>query len=102
MLRRYASCVAVSHACIHLEDFGCPVKLFGVTVNPGDLLFCDNQGIVIVPHEVAPMLADACRKIMAAELPVLQPCRRALLEGGEIEVSELVKWTAAMRELRAK
>jgi regulator of RNase E activity RraA len=98
----YASCVAVSHAYIHLEDFGCPVNLFGVAVNPGDLLFCDNQGIVIIPPEVAPELADACHKIMAAELPVLQPCRQALLEGGEIDVSELLQWTAAMRELRVK
>jgi regulator of RNase E activity RraA len=98
--RYHASCVAVSHAYIHVEEYNCPVNIFGVTVNPGDLLFCDNQGIVIIPHAVAPQLAEACHKIMAAELPVIQPCKTALLEGKEIDVADLLRWQVEMRKLR--
>lgn len=98
----YATCVAVSHAYFHLEDFGCPVNLLGTVINPGDLLFCDNQGVVVIPPEAIQGLAGECRKIMAAELPVLAPCKRALLEGKEIDVAELMEWRAEMARLRVR
>jgi regulator of RNase E activity RraA len=83
-------------------EYGCPVEIEGVTIRPGDLLFCDSQGIVAIPDEVAHLLAAECRKVAAAELPVLEGVRRARLEGRELDVSELMGWVAQMQALRAK
>jgi regulator of RNase E activity RraA len=96
----YASCVLVGHGYTHIEDIDCPVTIGGVTVNPGDLLAADRHGVVLIPNQVAGELADACRKIAAAELPVLEGCRRALLEGKEVNLDELKQWRAEMARLR--
>ncbi|MDR1626804.1 MAG: RraA family protein [Spirochaetia bacterium] len=100
--RYHASCVAVSHGYIHIEDCNCPVNLFGLTIRPGDLLFCDNQGVVTIPHEVADKLAEACRKIIAAEFPVIRFCKDAITAGKEIDIAELLKWQAVMKKLRVE
>ncbi len=98
----FASDIRVSHSYIHLVEYACPVSIGGVTVKPGDLLFCDTQGIVTIPNEIAHQLAAACRAVAAAELPVLDNVRRARLEGRELDVGELMGWVARMQELRAK
>ncbi len=33
-------------------DYDVPIQCGGVTVNPGDLIFADFDGIVVVPKEV--------------------------------------------------
>ncbi len=98
----FASDIMVSHGYIHMEDYGCPVEVGGVTVNPGDLLFCDSQGVVTIPEEIAPYLAEKCRSISLAEFPVLEGLRRAKFSGKEVDVSELMTWVAKMQELRQK
>ncbi len=70
-----SSCVQVAHAYIHLEDFAIPVRVGGVTVNPGDLLHADQHGFCIIPPEVAPHLAEACHSIEEAEQPLLELAR---------------------------
>lgn len=98
----FAGGVLVSHGYIHLVEYGCPVTIAGVVINPGDLLFCDSQGVVTIPDEIAPHLADACRRIAAAELPVLDGTRRARIEGREVDVTELMGWVSRMQALRGK
>ncbi len=90
----------VSHGYIHVENFDCPVDVCGLTVLPGDLLHCDVHGVVKIPHEVAPKLAEACRKAAAAELPMLEPCRRAIQEGRKPTGDELRSWRKAMEQKR--
>lgn len=97
----FASCVLVSHAYIHIEAYDCLVTVGGLTVNPGDLLAADIHGVVRIPEEVAPELADACLKAAAAERPVLEGCRKALAEGREVDLEELRQWRAEMARLRA-
>src|SRR5438128_8357794 len=48
-----ASAAIVSHAYIHLVDFGTPVKVGGLLVNPGDLVHADKHGAIVIPHEIA-------------------------------------------------
>lgn len=96
----FASCLLVSHAYIHTEDYDCPVEVFGLKVNPGDLIFADKHGAVSIPNEIAHEMIDACRKIAAAELPVLEGCRRAILEGKEVDLDELKRWREEMGRLR--
>ncbi|MDR1179974.1 MAG: RraA family protein [Spirochaetales bacterium] len=94
----YAACVLVSHAYIHLVEIDCPVDIGGLTVNPGELVFADKHGIVVIPDRTAPYLADACRAAAAAEQPVLTNCREYF--GKLVPMEDLKKWRAEMTKLR--
>ena len=63
-----------------LEDhaFGEPVILAGVTVTQGDLIFCDADGTVVVPQELAERVAN-----MAEELGRAEGGYRRRIEAGE-------------------
>ena len=65
----------VSHAYVRLVDFGKPVKLAGVEVLPGDLIHADKHGVCVIPPDVAPKLAEACREVERLERPLLELCR---------------------------
>ncbi len=97
----FAKCLLVTHGYIHIEEYNTPVTIGGVTVNPGDLLAADIHGVVLIPAEVAPELAAACKKAADAEMPVLENCRSAIAEGREVDLDKLVQWRAEMARLRA-
>jgi regulator of RNase E activity RraA len=65
----------VSHAYVRLVGFGKPVKIAGVEVAPGDLIHADKHGVCIIPLEIAPKLAEACREVERLERPLLELCR---------------------------
>ena len=65
----------VSHAYVRLVDFGKPVTIGGVEIQPGDLLHADKHGVCIIPHEIAPKLAEACAEVERRERPLLEICR---------------------------
>lgn len=66
----------VSHAYVRLVDFGKPVQIAGVEIKPGDLLHADKHGVCLIPHEIAPRLAEACAEVERLEKPLLEECRR--------------------------
>ncbi len=45
-----ARCVLVSHANVHIEAAACPVTVGGLVVRPGDLLFADQHGALLIPR----------------------------------------------------
>ncbi|MFZ0523875.1 MAG: RraA family protein [Candidatus Acidiferrales bacterium] len=49
----FAGNVSVSHAYAHVLDFGGPVEIAGLSVNPGDLIHGDLHGVQTVPLEIA-------------------------------------------------
>ena len=65
----------VSHAYVRLVDFGTPVVIGGVEIHSGDLIHADKHGVCLIPHEVAPKLADACAEVERRERPILDICR---------------------------
>jgi 4-hydroxy-4-methyl-2-oxoglutarate aldolase len=71
----FASCVLVSHAYIHLVDFGNPVKIGGVVVKPGDIIHGDQHGVSTIPMSVAAQIPDAVAKVDARERPIIDACR---------------------------
>jgi regulator of RNase E activity RraA len=81
----FSSGVNVSHGFAHLEDFGCPVKLFGMTVNPGDLVHADRHGAVVIPHEIAHEVAAAARKIDQVERKMIDLCRSSKFSIAELD-----------------
>ncbi|MFI5072494.1 MAG: RraA family protein, partial [Terriglobales bacterium] len=46
---RYAQDAAVRSIVV---DFRCPIEIGGVSINPGDLVFGDLDGVVIIPRAV--------------------------------------------------
>ncbi len=70
-----AAHVCVSHANVHLVDFGVPVKVGGVWIRPGDLLHGDQHGVVVVPADLAPRIPEAAARLAAEERRILDACR---------------------------
>ncbi len=76
----FAAGVHVSHGYAHLEDFNRPVRVFGMTVHPGDLIHADKHGAVVIPAEVAGEVAAAARRVDEAERPMIALCRAPELD----------------------
>ncbi|MEM7095995.1 MAG: RraA family protein [Actinomycetota bacterium] len=56
-----------SHAWVRVEEFGVPVTVHGMAVEPGDLIHADRHGAVVVPIEVAAAVPGAAADIAAKE-----------------------------------
>lgn len=98
----YSTQVHVAHGYTHVEKYGCPVKILGLEIHPGDLLFADQYGVVKIPGEVAPHLAEACEQVIKAELPMLEPCREAIRKKRMPTVEELDIWRSSMDRERVE
>ncbi|MBI3625334.1 MAG: RraA family protein, partial [Candidatus Rokubacteria bacterium] len=70
-----AAHVSVSHAWVHMVDFGLPVKVGGLWVRPGDVLHGDQHGIVSIPHDIAARIPEGLAKVEAAERKIIAACR---------------------------
>jgi regulator of RNase E activity RraA len=70
-----AAHVSVSHAYIHMVDFGLPVKVGGLWVKPGDLLHADQHGVVSIPTDIADRIPEAVGKVEADERKIISTCQ---------------------------
>lgn len=70
-----AGSIGPSHGFVHVTAVNTPVQIFGLTVNPGDLVHADQHGAVVIPPEVIPELEHAIRKMQETERLVLDPAR---------------------------
>ena len=71
----FAAHVSVSHAYVHLVDFGQPVKVGGLTVHPGDLIHADQHGVLVIPHEVARDIVTAAAEVERIERQIIDYCK---------------------------
>jgi 4-hydroxy-4-methyl-2-oxoglutarate aldolase len=71
----FAGGVCVSHAYVHLVDFGSPVAVGGVTVQPGDLIHADKHGVLIVPKEIARDVPRAAAEVVEREQRIIAHCQ---------------------------
>jgi regulator of RNase E activity RraA len=67
----FAAEVLVSHAYVHLVDFGKPVTVGGLEVKSGDLLFGDEHGVIQIPHALAKKAAGLCYEVYQSERPII-------------------------------
>jgi regulator of RNase E activity RraA len=70
-----AAHISVSHAYVHMVDFGLPVKLGGLWVKPGDLVHADQHGVVTIPPDIAEGIPDAVAKVEADERKIIDVCK---------------------------
>jgi 4-hydroxy-4-methyl-2-oxoglutarate aldolase len=60
-----------SHGYSHIVGLHCTVRVGGLTVQPGDLIHADANGIATIPLEIASDVAHAALEFVAAESIVL-------------------------------
>ena len=80
----FAGSIMVSHAYVHLVDWGGEVEVGGVRVQPGDLVMGDQHGVELVPHEVAATLPAAADAIIRKEREII-----ALANSPEFTIEKL-------------
>lgn len=72
----FSAHVSVSHAYIHMVDFGLPVKVGGLVIRPGDLLHGDQHGVIVIPPEIAARIPEAAARIEARERTMIAVCQK--------------------------
>jgi regulator of RNase E activity RraA len=70
-----AAHVSVSHANVHMVDFGIPIKVGGVLIKPGDLIHGDQHGVCTIPHDIASKIPEAIAKVEADEREIISVCQ---------------------------
>jgi regulator of RNase E activity RraA len=68
----FAGNAAVSRAYYHMLEFGLPIEVGNLKVQPGDLLHGDRHGVINIPLSLAGDIPAAAAKIAALESGVLQ------------------------------
>lgn len=71
----FARNVSVSHAFAHIYDFGGPVIVGGLKVEPGDLVHGDLHGVQTIPIEIAGRIPGVARKMASEEQRLIALCR---------------------------
>lgn len=71
----FAGSVSVSHAYVHIVDFGSQVELGGLKINSGDLLHGDLHGVQSIPLDIAPKVPAVAAEIAAREQALIALCR---------------------------
>lgn len=71
----FAANASVSHAFAHIFDFGKPVVVGHMEVQPGDLIHGDLHGVQTIPAEIADKLPGVVREMSEQENRIIQVCR---------------------------
>jgi len=73
----FAGKVSVSHAYAHIFQFGIPVEIGGLKIEPGDLLHGDEHGVLKIPLEIATSVPAKAQEIQRKEHRIIAMCRSA-------------------------
>jgi len=71
----FAGSVSVSHAYVHIVEFGKPVEIGGLRIKSGDLLHGDLHGVQSIPLDIASQIPRAAAQIVAKEREIIAICR---------------------------
>jgi 4-hydroxy-4-methyl-2-oxoglutarate aldolase len=71
----FAGNLSVSHAFAHLFDFGGPVEVGHMHVQPGDLLHGDRHGVQTIPLEIAQKVPAVVRRMNKEEQEIIKLCQ---------------------------
>jgi 4-hydroxy-4-methyl-2-oxoglutarate aldolase len=63
----YGAGLVVAHGNPLIYDVGAPVTISGVTIHPGDLLHGDENGITVIPEEIAAEVAAQAMRVRERE-----------------------------------
>lgn len=71
----FAGSVSVSHAYVHIVEFGTPVEVGGLKIQSGDLLHGDLHGIQSIPGNLVDRIPAAAEALMAKERALIALCQ---------------------------
>jgi len=71
----FAGHITVSHAYVHIVEFGHPVEIGQLKVNSGDLLHGDMHGVQSIPMDIASKIPEAAARIVAHEQEIITLCQ---------------------------
>lgn len=83
-LNFYSTGRICSRAYFHLLDFNVPVTVGGLTVEPGDLVHGDGDGVTKIPPQLVAQLPEICEEYLAIEKELAD----AIKSGGVERVDE--------------
>ena len=81
----FAGGVCVSHAYVHLTDFGSPVPVGGMTIQPGDLIHADKHGVLVVPREIVRDIPKAAVQVTEREQRIIAHCQSPVFSLEELK-----------------
>jgi 4-hydroxy-4-methyl-2-oxoglutarate aldolase len=70
----FAGNVTVSHAYVHIVEFGGPVEVGGLSVHSGDLLHGDLHGVQSIPLELAGRIPTVAAGVTAKHRAIIDVC----------------------------
>ena len=73
--RLFAGSVSVSHAYVHIIEFGTPVEVGGLKIRSGDLLHGDLHGVQSIPLELAGRIPAVAAEIVARDQELITLCQ---------------------------
>jgi 4-hydroxy-4-methyl-2-oxoglutarate aldolase len=71
----FTSRLSVSHAYVHVVEFGAPVEIAGLIIKSGDLLHGDQHGIQTIPLDIAARIPAEAARIREKEQAVIALCQ---------------------------
>lgn len=71
----FAGSLSVSHAYVHIVEFGTPVEIGGLKIQSGDLLHGDLHGVQSIPLEISDKIPLMAAKIIAKEQELITLCQ---------------------------
>ncbi|WP_421904789.1 RraA family protein [Mameliella sp.] len=82
-----AGSIGPSHGFVHVTELGTPVEVFGLTVNPGDLVHADRHGALVIPADIVTRIGAAIEKMQSTEDLVLGPAREEGFDFAKFEAA---------------
>ncbi|WP_300444575.1 RraA family protein [uncultured Mameliella sp.] len=82
-----AGSIGPSHGFVHVTELGTPVEVFGLRVNPGDLVHADRHGALVIPADIVGQIAAAIQKMQDTEHLVLGPAREEGFDFAKFEAA---------------
>jgi 4-hydroxy-4-methyl-2-oxoglutarate aldolase len=70
----FAPHVSVSHAFVHLVDFAQPVKVGGLSIASGDIVFGDRHGVLTIPPAIVADIPAIAARMREREQRVIDLC----------------------------
>jgi regulator of RNase E activity RraA len=71
----FTGSISVSHAYVHIVEFGTAVEIGGLKIQSGDLLHGDRHGIQSIPEDIAIQIPPVAAKIAAEERALIKLCQ---------------------------
>jgi len=73
----FAGSISVSHAYVHIVEFGTPVEIGGLGIRSGELVHGDLHGVQTIPSSIAKKVPLAAAEIVARDQELIALCQSA-------------------------